>query len=56
MDVIILDMGDEIKGESSVRGYENKMELLSFSHGAQRGSPATSAARGELPANPITRI
>lgn len=37
MDVIILDMGDEIKGESSVRGYENKIELLSFSHAAPTG-------------------
>ena len=33
MDVIIMDMGDDIKGESSIRGYENKIELLSFSHG-----------------------
>lgn len=33
MDVIILDMGDKPEGESSLKGYEKKMELLSFSHG-----------------------
>lgn len=33
MDVIILDMGKAITGESSLKGYEGKMELLSFSHG-----------------------
>jgi type VI secretion system secreted protein Hcp len=33
MDVIILDMGDAPKGESTLKGYEGKMELLSFSHG-----------------------
>lgn len=37
MDVIIMDMGNDIKGESSVRGYENKIELLSFSHGVGTG-------------------
>ena len=33
MDVIIMNMGDDIKGESSTPGFENKIELLSFSHG-----------------------
>jgi type VI secretion system secreted protein Hcp len=33
MDVIIMDMGKEMKGESSLHGFERKMELLSFSHG-----------------------
>ena len=33
VDVLILDMGDGLKGESNVPGYENKIELLSFSHG-----------------------
>ena len=33
MDVIILAMGNDIEGESSVPGYEKKIELLSFSHG-----------------------
>ena len=33
MDVIIMDMGDDIKGESSSPGFEKKVELLSFSHG-----------------------
>lgn len=33
MDVLILDMGDEVKGECSVPGYKGKVELLSFSHG-----------------------
>ena len=33
MDVIILDMGDHVKGESSLAGHKGKIELLSFSHG-----------------------
>jgi type VI secretion system secreted protein Hcp len=33
MDVIIMDMGHDIKGETSTPGFENKIELLSFSHG-----------------------
>ena len=33
MDVIIMDMGSEVQGESSLKDYERKMELLSFSHG-----------------------
>jgi type VI secretion system secreted protein Hcp len=33
MDVIIMDMGSEVQGESSLKGYEKKIELLSFSHG-----------------------
>ena len=33
MDVIIMDLGDDITGESSTPGYKNKIELLSFSHG-----------------------
>lgn len=33
MDVIILDMGSKPEGESSLKGFEKKMELLSFSHG-----------------------
>lgn len=33
MDVIIMDMGDAIKGESSAPGFENKLELISFSLG-----------------------
>lgn len=33
MDVIIMDMGADVRGQSSTRGYENKVELLSFSHG-----------------------
>lgn len=33
MDVIIMDMGAEIKGESLLTDYKDKMELLSFSHG-----------------------
>jgi type VI secretion system secreted protein Hcp len=33
MDVIILDMGDGVKGESSLTDFVGKMELLSFSHG-----------------------
>ena len=33
MDVIILDMGPDVKGEMLREGYKDKMELLSFSHG-----------------------
>ncbi len=33
MDVIILDMGKDVTGESTLKGYDGKMELLSFSHG-----------------------
>jgi type VI secretion system secreted protein Hcp len=33
VDVIILDMGPDAKGESNLSGYKNKIELLSFSHG-----------------------
>src|SRR5262245_43965985 len=36
MDVIIMDMGNDIKGESSVPGYESKIELLSFGHGVAK--------------------
>ncbi|HEY7838161.1 MAG TPA: type VI secretion system tube protein Hcp [Terriglobales bacterium] len=33
MDVLILDCGDDIKGECLLPDYKNKIELLSFSHG-----------------------
>jgi len=33
MDVIIMDMGADIRGASTIKGYEGKIELLSFSHG-----------------------
>jgi type VI secretion system secreted protein Hcp len=33
MDVIILDCGSDIEGESTMDGYAKKIELLSFSHG-----------------------
>lgn len=33
MDVIILDMGADIKGECTLTDFKDKMELLSFSHG-----------------------
>ena len=33
MDMLILDMGNEVKGECSVPGYERKAEVLSYSHG-----------------------
>jgi type VI secretion system secreted protein Hcp len=33
MDVIILDMGKDVKGESTLKDFADKMELLSFSHG-----------------------
>lgn len=52
MDVIILDMGDEIKGESSVRGYENKIELLSFSHAAPTGITGDISSSGRTSGKP----
>src|ERR1044071_10051822 len=33
MDVLILDMGSNVKGESNLDGFKDKIELLSFSHG-----------------------
>ena len=33
MDVLILDCGDTIKGESTLTNYANKIEILSYSHG-----------------------
>jgi type VI secretion system secreted protein Hcp len=33
MDTIIMDMGRDVKGESTRKGFEGKIELLSFSHG-----------------------
>ena len=33
MDVLLMDLGNEVKGESSVPGHERKLDLLSFSHG-----------------------
>jgi type VI secretion system secreted protein Hcp len=33
VDAIILDMGPDVKGESNLSGFKDKMELLSFSHG-----------------------
>ncbi len=33
MDVIILDMGPDVKGEATQHGFKDKIELLSFSHG-----------------------
>ncbi len=32
MDAIILDLGDEIKGECMLEGYTDKIEIMSFSH------------------------
>jgi len=33
MDVLIMDMGEKVRGESSLPDYQGKIELLSFSHG-----------------------
>jgi len=33
MDIIILDCGDAIKGESTTTNYKDKIECLSYSHG-----------------------
>lgn len=32
MDAIILDLGDEIKGDSLLEGYKDKIEIMSYSH------------------------
>ncbi|HEV2801740.1 MAG TPA: type VI secretion system tube protein Hcp [Pyrinomonadaceae bacterium] len=49
MDVLIMDMGDGVKGESSLPGYKEKIELLTFvpevgaqSTGRVSGSERTS--------------
>lgn len=44
-DVLILDCGDDIKGECTVNGYDNKIELLSYSHGVAQqitGDPSNT--------------
>jgi type VI secretion system secreted protein Hcp len=33
VDVLILDCGSSINGESTLTGYTNKIEILSYSHG-----------------------
>jgi len=33
MDALILDMGEDVRGESLLPGFGGKIELLSFSHG-----------------------
>lgn len=33
MDVLIMDMGADVKGESTLKDFKDKIELLSFSHG-----------------------
>ena len=32
MDTIILDLGEDIKGDSLLEGYTDKIELMSYSH------------------------
>lgn len=32
MDAIILDFGDDIKGDSLLEGYKDKIEIMSYSH------------------------
>ncbi|OLS60864.1 Hcp family type VI secretion system effector [Pseudomonas putida] len=32
MDAIILDLGDDIKGDSLIEGYKDKIEIMSYSH------------------------
>lgn len=32
MDVIMLDLGDTIKGDSTIEGFTDKIELMSYSH------------------------
>lgn len=33
MDFLIMDCGSDIKGESTIKDYKDKIELLSYSHG-----------------------
>lgn len=46
MDVMIMDMGDDIKGESAKPGFENKIELISFRHGV--GTDRSSGKRDSM--------
>lgn len=47
MDVLIMDMGDGVKGESSLPGYKGKIELLTFNPegGAQSAGHAGGSER-----------
>lgn len=36
MDYIILDLGDDVKGESTLEGVEDKIVCLSYSHGVSQ--------------------
>lgn len=51
MDTIILDMGPDVRGESTRGGFAGKMDLLSFSHGVaiqvtgDIGSPERTSGR-----------
>jgi type VI secretion system secreted protein Hcp len=45
MDLIILDCGTDIKGESILEGFKDKIELLSFSNGVSQaitGDPSNT--------------
>jgi type VI secretion system secreted protein Hcp len=44
MDVLIMDMGDDVKGESSLPGYKGKIELLTFN--PEGGAQSTGHASG----------
>ena len=48
MDVLIMDMGDGVKGESSLPGYKEKIELLAFNPGggAQITGDISTSGRG----------
>lgn len=56
MDVLIMDMGPDVKGESTLEGYKGKFELLSFSHGmeVQPSGDITSGERISGKPNPMS--
>ena len=51
-----LDLGATIKGESTAKGFEGKIEIFSFSWGASNpttiGSGSSASGRGSGPARP----
>ena len=56
MDAIILDFGSDIKGDSLLVGYENKIEIMSYSHNVAMQVTNDVSNSGAPPANPRRRI
>lgn len=53
MNALILDMGSSMSGESSLPGYEGKIELLSFSHAVAMQITGDSRGEGRSADRPI---